>query len=133
MHKERILNKETQTEKQKDMITERSIENLCSILRIDKNKLAATLNNVHEQGYVFPNDIRHLTEFGIPVINVMSNILNMPTKKACELCTETINKETKEVCPPDITYEDLLVVLGIIAQDFEVRKQQAILRKHEVI
>ena len=57
----------------------------------------------------------------------------MPAKKACELCTETINKGTKEVCLPDITYEDLLVVLGIIAQDFEVRKQQAILRKHEVI
>lgn len=42
------------------------------------------------------------------------------------------NKQrNKRGCPPDITYEDLLVVLGIIAQDFEVRKQQAILRKYE--
>lgn len=113
------------------MITNKIIENLCSTLQIDKRQLVTIINNVHLKKYVYPVDIRSLAELGIPVISVISNILNIPSKKACELCTETINKETKEVCPPDITYEDLLVVLGIIAQDFEVRKQQAILRKYE--
>lgn len=113
------------------MVTNKVIEKLCIALPIDKMKLITILNSVRIKGYVYPTDIRSLAELGIPAISVISNILNIPAKKVCELCTETINKETKEVCPPDITYEDLLVVLGIIAQDFEVRKQQAILRKYE--
>lgn len=113
------------------MITNKIVENLCGTLQIDKIQLVTILNNVHQKGYVYPIDIRSLTELGIPVISVISNILNIPAKKACELCSETVNKVTNDVCPPDITYEDLLIVLGIIAQDFEVRKQQAILRKYE--
>lgn len=113
------------------MVINKIVENLCGTLQIDKMRLVTILNNVHQKGYVYPVDVRSLAELGIPVISVISNILNIPVQKACELCTETINKETKKACPPDITYEDLLVVLGIIAQDFEVRKQQAILRKYE--
>lgn len=102
------------------MVTNKIVENLCDTLRIDKTQLVTILNNVRQKGYVYPVDIRSLTELGIPVINVISNILNIPTKNVCELFTERINKETNEVCPPDITYEDLLIVLGIIAQDFDI-------------
>lgn len=101
------------------MVKERIIENLCSTLRIDKMELVTTLNDVHEQGYVFPNDIRHLTELGIPVIMLLSNILNVPEQNACELFIKKVNKETNE-CSSGITYEDLLIVLGIIAQDFDI-------------
>lgn len=101
------------------MITERIIENLCGILRIDKNELFATLHNVHKQGYVFPNDIRHLTELGIPVVKSLSNILNAPEQRVCELFTKITNEETLE-CSSLMTYEDLLIVLGIIAQNFEI-------------
>lgn len=113
------------------MVINKIVENLCGTLQIDKMRLVTILNNVHQKGYVYPVDVRSLAELGIPVISVISNILNIPVQKTYELCSETANKGTNEVCPPDITYEDLLIVLGIVAQDFEVRKQQAILRKYE--
>lgn len=113
------------------MVINKIVENLCGTLQIDKMRLVTILNNVRQKGYVYPVDVRSLAELGIPVISVISNILNIPVQKAYELCSETANKGTNEVCPPDITYEDLLIVLGIVAQDFEVRKQQAILRKYE--
>lgn len=96
------------------MITEKVIKELSFWLRIDGARVVAVIDNVKRSGRLQAQDIRELTSVGLPVIKVIAAVLREPVDKAYDAIRDG-----------EITYQDLIMILGIIAQDWKYREQLA--------
>lgn len=104
------------------MITEKIITRMCSLIKADERKLATIIDNVSKVGYVRSHDIKELASLGLPVVEVAAGVLNVSNQQACGCFLDDSKSK--------ISYQDLLVIIGIIAQDFQLRAQQSIINKY---
>lgn len=104
------------------MITERIITQMCFLIKINENRLTTVIDNVSKIGFVRSQDIKELTSLGLPVVAVAAGVLKVSNKQACGYFLD--DSETK------VSYQDLLVIIGIIAQDFQLRAQQYLINKY---
>ncbi|MFA6662401.1 MAG: hypothetical protein WCS56_05155 [Bacilli bacterium] len=95
------------------MIKEKIISDLSCYLRVDESYINATLESINKKKLCYAQDFRRLVEIGLPIISVLSGVLKIDTTKAFGLI-----KDGK------IPYQDILIILGIIAQDFKLRSQR---------
>ena len=100
------------------MITEHILNELCIWLRTDKSKIEIVIDNVKKNGYLQFQDVRELANIGIPIVSVISGVLRISTQQAFELIRYDKDKPAEK-----ITYQDLIIILGIIAQDFKLRSK----------
>lgn len=78
----------------------------------DREKLHLIVQQCKDSGAVSIIDLRQLTSLGIPIVKMLVTILRIPNEAVAGLC-----KDHK------ITYEDLLCILSIFAQDLMIRQQ----------
>lgn len=104
--------------KDKIMIIEKIIIDLASFLQIDASKIEQILQNVKKNTYLYQIDIREFSSIGIPIISTISGVLGISGKQVFELARYDKEKHTG-----NITYQDTILILGIIAQDFKLRSQ----------
>lgn len=78
----------------------------------DREKLHLIVQLCKSSGVVSIMEFRQLTSLGIPIARILVTILRIPNEAVANLCTDG-----------KITYEDLLCILSIFAQDLLVRKQ----------
>lgn len=102
------------------MITEHILSELCIWLRIDKARIEAAIDNVKRNGYLQAQDVRELASIGLPIVTVISGVLRISNQQTFELLRYDNDKHTG-----NITYQDLIMILGIIAQDWRYREQLA--------
>lgn len=95
------------------MIKERVIDSLSFWLRIDKNKLNSIFDTIQSNGFLQAHDLRMLSEIGLPIMAVISGVLKI----------EISNVATLICSGRKITYDDFLIIVGVIAQDFKYREQ----------
>jgi len=100
------------------MIIEKIIIDLASFLQIDASKIEQILKNVKKNAYIHPIDIREFASIGIPIISTISGVLEISGKQVFELARYDKDKHTW-----NITYQDTIIILGIIAQDLKLRSQ----------
>lgn len=78
----------------------------------DREKLHLIVQQCKGSRVVNITDLRQLTSLGIPIVRILVTILRIPNEAVAGLCEDD-----------KITYEDLLCILSIFAQDLLVRKQ----------
>lgn len=98
--------------KGKIMITEHIIMDISVFLRTDKSEIESVIENVKTKRYLQMQDVRQLQKIGIPVIPIISSIMKVNTEQAFCLIGNC-----------KISYQDIMVILGIIAQDLKLRSQ----------
>ena len=79
----------------------------------DLCNLQIALLNCEICNYIRPYEARIFTNYGIPIMQVLANILNEPITGIAEKIN---NKE--------MSYQDLICALSVIAQDFKVMEQK---------
>lgn len=107
------------------MITEHILSELAIWLRIDKARVEAVIDNVKRNGYLQAQDVRELANVGLPIVTVISGVLRISNQQTFELLIYDNDKRTG-----NITYQDLIMILGIIAQDWKFREQLAKTRRN---
>ena len=107
------------------MITEHILSELAIWLRIDKARVEAVIDNVKRNGYLQAQDVRELANVGLPIVTVISGVLRISNQQTFELLRYDNDKRTG-----NITYQDLIMILGIIAQDWKFREQLAKTRRN---
>lgn len=107
------------------MITEHILSELSIWLRIDKARVEAVIDNVKRNGYLQAQDVRELANVGLPIVTVISGVLRISNQQTFELLRYDNDKRTG-----NITYQDLIMILGIIAQDWKFREQLAKTRRN---
>lgn len=98
------------------MIIERLLKNISSAIGMsesDLRNLQVALRNCEICNYIRPYEARIFTNYGIPIMQVLANILNEPITGIAEKIN---NKE--------MGYQDLICTLSVIAQDFKVMEQK---------
>lgn len=98
------------------MIIERLLKNISSAIGMsesDLRNLQVALRNCEICNYIRPYEARIFTNYGIPIMQVLANILNEPITGIAEKIN---NKE--------MSYQDLICALSVIAQDFKVMEQK---------
>lgn len=98
------------------MIIERLLKNISSAIGMsesDLRNLQIALRNCEICNYIRPYEARIFTNYGIPIMQVLANILNEPITRIAEKIN---NKE--------MSYQDLICALSVIAQDFKVMEQK---------
>ena len=100
------------------MIIEKIIIDLASFLKIDASRIEHILKNVKENTYLHPMDVREFASIGIPIISTISGVLKISNEQAFELLRYDKDKRIEK-----ITYQDTIIILGIIAQDLKLRSQ----------
>ena len=98
------------------MIIERLLKNISSAIGMSESDLCnlqIALRNFEICNYIRPYEARIFTNYGIPIMRVLANILNEPITGIAEKIN---NKE--------MSYQDLICALSVIAQDFKVMEQK---------
>ena len=98
------------------MIIERLLKNISSVLGMsesDLRNLQIALRNCEICNYIRPYEVRIFANYGIPIMQVLANILNEPITGIAEKIN---NKE--------MSYQDLICALSVIAQDLKVMEQK---------
>lgn len=98
------------------MIIERLLKNISSAIGMsesDLRNLQVALRNCEICNYIRPYEARIFANYGIPIMQVLANILNEPITGIAEKIN---NKE--------MSYQDLICALSVIAQDFKVMEQK---------
>lgn len=91
---------------------------LCETLRLMRidtkgaDSLLCALNNCKCSGIVGAMEVRAFANYGFPLIQIYATIKGIPTNEAAE-----IFKSNR------VTYEDLVCIIGIFAQDIKLRSQ----------
>lgn len=78
----------------------------------DREKLHLIVQQCKGSEVVSITDLRQLTNLGIPIVRILVTILRIPNEAVAGLCEDD-----------KITYEDLLCILSIFAQDIMIRQQ----------
>lgn len=78
----------------------------------DREKLYLIVQQCKDSGAVSIVNLRQLTSLGIPIVRILVTIQRIPNEAVAGLCEDD-----------KITYEDLLCILSIFAQDLMIRQQ----------
>lgn len=78
----------------------------------DREKLYLIVQQCKDSGAVSIVNLRQLTSLGIPIVRILVTIQRIPNEAVVGLCEDD-----------KITYEDLLCILSIFAQDLMIRQQ----------
>lgn len=95
------------------MVEKKLILDVCRLLRNNEKNVVLAVRLCKEKGVLTIEEARQLTSDGIPVVTIIGTVLGITTEEAC-----------KQVLDRKITYDDLLCILGIFAQDLMQRSQQ---------
>ena len=95
------------------MILEHILNEFSFWLRIDKSRVETAIDSVKQMGYLSIPDLRQLSEAGIPIVQTVASVLGTNKKQVFELLSKGEDR---------ITYQDLLLLLGIIASYFKYRE-----------
>lgn len=98
------------------MIEEKIIKDICETMQTEPDELNYIFSKVKLLGYLSVQEFRHLVEMGIPIIEVLTNIMRISTDQAFSYIRDG-----------KIPYSDLCVILGIFGQDIMTRKQNKVI------
>lgn len=101
------------------MIVEKIITDLASYLKTDASEIKLIVETVEKNSYLSPQDIREFSSKGIPIVSTISGVLDINVQQVFELARYDKDKHTGK-----ITYQDTIILLGIIAQYFKLRQQK---------
>lgn len=76
------------------------------------DNLFFALDNCKEAGVATSLTVRTFANYGFPIIQTYATIYGIPTREA----VEAVNNHK-------VTYEDLVCIIGIFAQDIKLRSQ----------
>ena len=105
-------------------IVDEIIVGISRALAVDSEYLKFTVKQCEAKGVLTAQELRQLSEMGIPITNIGSNVLGI---KANEFFEEMRDKETREW---QLSYGDLLCILGIFAQNCMISYQQKRISKY---
>lgn len=100
------------------MIVEKIITDLASYLKTDASEIELIVQTVEKNNYLSPQDIREFSYKGIPIVSTITGVMGINIEQAFELARYDKDKHTG-----NITYQDTIILLGIIAQYFKLRQQ----------
>ena len=100
------------------MIVEKIITDLASYLQIDASEIELIVQTVKKNKYLMPQDIRQFSLIGIPIMSTISGVMETNSEQAYELA-----RYDKDKHAGNITYQDTIILLGVIAQYFKLRQQ----------
>ncbi|MGV8135901.1 MAG: hypothetical protein AB2L20_11860 [Mangrovibacterium sp.] len=94
------------------MITKKLIGNISHALHVNPDRILLVLQTCKQHGYMSMEDCMAFAEVGLPVFSIIGNVLSISYDDAM-----------KEIKKGSISYDDLLCMIGIIAQDFKIISQ----------
>lgn len=100
-------------------IVDQIIVGISRALAVDSEYLKFTVKQCEAKGVLTGQELRQLSEMGVPVTNIGSNVLGI---KANEFFEQTRGGQ--------LSYGDLLCILGIFAQDCMISYQQKRINKY---
>ena len=100
------------------MIVEKIITDLASYLQIDASEIELIVQTVKKNKYLMSQDIRQFSLIGIPIMSTISGVMETNSEQAYELARYDKDKHVG-----NITYQDTIILLGVIAQYFKLRQQ----------
>lgn len=92
------------------------IDSICDLMITnteDRRAMHIAVKNCEAMGFIGIHELRQLTERGLPIVTIYSTILRIPTPVGAQ-----------NIKDRQMTYSDLLCIIGIIAQDIMVRSQK---------
>lgn len=92
------------------MIKTAIIYDLCDFYSIDRHKLIDKVKTCKEKGTVSSSDVEFFINHGVPIVQTMSGILKTSSNGVWEI-----------IRSGRVTHDDLLIIIGIIAQDCKIR------------
>lgn len=97
------------------MIVAKLISDVCEALKTDALNVEIAFSQCKATGVLRKQEFLQLINSGIPVHQIYSNVMRIPM-------SETKNK----IIAGAITYDELLCILGIFAQDIAVTRQKSL-------
>ncbi len=95
------------------------INGISRALAVDSEYLKFTVKQCEAKGVLAVEDLRQLSEMGIPITKISSNVLGIKE-----------NEFFEQIRDRQLSYGDLLCILGIFAQDCMISYQQKRINKY---
>lgn len=96
------------------MVKDILLNRIISLTKADARQVRFAVELCKEKGVLTKQEVMQLTSQGLPIYSILSNILKPAQPNEINFMLDSKR----------VTYEDLLCILGIIAQDLELLQQK---------
>lgn len=94
------------------MITDKLIEHITSYIGANHHQVQIAIKQCRAKGVLTKQDVMQLDNQGLPVSRILRTVLAIHTKDGIGIVLER----------NQVTYDDLMCVIGIIAQDIKLQQ-----------
>ena len=96
------------------MITEKIIEDITNSLGSDQRQVEIAIEQYRAKGVLTKQEVMQLDNQRLPVSRILRTVLAIHTKDGIDIVLER----------NQVTYDDLMCVIGIIAQDIKLQQSR---------